>query len=443
MRNFATTLPLALFGAGGSLLLFACAVPSCGSDASQPSDAGIGDASRDVGHRDASRDAAVGDSGSAPSACGRHPRWQAVTAFTTNCAAQVAPTALLGEIASSLRPCNNGQAKCMELALPNEAGTLRPKFFAYPVGPEASNFLLTYASDPDAANCSRTLLVAAAGDFAVAGAIEMENTYCATVNAAADDLLLTRSKSDTPPRSAALGLGAWSSGAFPVEIPTTGQFPAALQSGNFAYAFVPSQGVYDIIDIPSKTLTKTVSPPPTIRQFYPSFAVAGDLWGTAVYGQLGKGEAWRLDGTGTWSPMIQKAGVHIFAPRSDGQTLFWVEGSGNETDLYPQPKLEIWAAPLTKSPATLNATKRKLVDISAYGYALEGAAHGGFFGINLGVSDLIVVRGSDGASQRIHLEGGWGAPSVAYLDATQVWFGHGASPASGTSFARIALDPWP
>jgi hypothetical protein len=263
------------------------------------------------------------------------------------------------------------------------------------------------------------------------------------VNAAADDLLLTRSKSDTPPRSAALGLGAWSSGAFPAEIPTTGQFPAALQSGNFAYAFVPSQGVYDIIDIPSKTLTKTISPPTTIRQFYPYFAVAGDLWGTAVYGQLGKGEAWRLDGTGVWSPMIQKAGVHIFAPRSDGQTLFWVEGSGNEADLYPQPKLEIWAAPLTKSPATLNATKRKLVDISGYGYALEGAAHGGFFGINLGVSDLIVVRGSDGASQRIHLEGGWGAPSVAYVDATQIWFGHGASPASGTSFARIALDPWP
>ena len=438
------TLTRTLFGAAGSLFLFACAGPSCGSASAHGSDAAADAAPTDAGRRDAGRLDPQTDSALPESKCVENLEgWTALPPFNPTCQLLLARAAEVQAIAPPLVPCNNGQPQCRELALPNEPNTSRPNFASFVVEPEGDTFLLSYSNSASSTLCRRTLRISPANTEVVRGALQRDYLGCANLSPAGADLALNRSLSNTDGGEPRVALLSWDTAALSLNLQTRAEFGSSLPSQSTLYTFEPSQGVYDIIDIPSKTLTKTISPPTTIRQFYPYFAVAGDLWGTAVYGQLGKGEAWRLDGTGVWSPMIQKAGVHIFAPRSDGQTLFWVEGSGNEADLYPQPKLEIWAAPLTKSPATLNATKRKLVDISGYGYAVEGAAHGGFFGINLGVSDLIVVRGSDGASQRIHLEGGWGAPSVAYVDATQIWFGHGASPASGTSFARIALDPWP
>ena len=392
--------------------------------------------------KDAGREAAS-DAG-APGTCSQRSGWLPISGFEARCPVSVAPSELLAEIAPSMRPCNNGQAKCTELAIEKLPGDGYPTLFAFPVAPAEDAFSLMYFPDSSARECMRTIVIKPApdGGFSVGGAVERQRAFCADINAGTSRLVLSKNKLTGVPGDPLIGVASWSDGHFD-SVPVTSQFPSVLASGANAFAYESAYGTYDIVDLGTKRLVKTTAPPLVINQFLPDLSVAGELWGTAGYGQYGKAETWRLDATGAWSALIQRKGAHIFAPRTDGTTIFWVEGSGNDADFYPQPKLEVWAAPFTTSQATLDATKRKLLDVSGYGYANAAAAHAGYYTVNIGTYDLLVIR-ADGASQKVHLDGGWAVYLPAYVDATQVWFTHGSEPtASGTSFARIALDPWP
>jgi hypothetical protein len=179
------------------------------------------------------------------------------------------------------------------------------------------------------------------------------------------------------------------------------------------------------------------------------FAVAGDLW---VHGwddyPTGQGTYWRISRDG-YVPMLNKAGVHIFEAATDGTTLFWVEV---EVGTMPKPRTEIWKAPFSKDPAAVRASARKVLDITGAPLLPEvetfsTPAHAGFYALPVSETEMVVVRGSDGATQRVTipagLPGDWGRLTVAYVDATQIWFAHGGNTAFDVGVARIELNPWP
>jgi hypothetical protein len=84
-----------------------------------------------------------------------------------------------------------------------------------------------------------------------------------------------------------------------------------------------------------------------------------------------------------------------------------------------------------------------VLDISGAKSAMDGAAHAGYFVVNLGNAGIAIVRGRDGATQRYTLGGDWGYFLPAYVDETQIWFEHAATRAQSAGVARLALDPWP
>jgi hypothetical protein len=399
------------------------------TDAKVPKDAG----------REAASDADAGLS------CGGVDGWTAVQPFTRTCKIAVAEPSLWPSLRPTVAPCNNGQAKCTELVLERMSDGRPAQFRSYPMESEASGFVLDIA-DSRVETCRRSLYLQPEGDqLAVHGGVAVDRTEeCFAIPVEGNGRnAVTLTQTAGAARGPEVAVRNWDSPSFDLSMAVTPGFPRAFRSGSTLFPYESSPASYDVVDEPTKRLVKSTAPPVVINQFLPDLSVAGELWGTAGYGQFGRSETWRLDGTGAWSALIQRKGAHIFAPRTDGTTIFWVEGSGNDADFYPQPKLEVWTAPFTTSQATLDATKRKLLDVSGYGYANSAAAHAGYYTVNLGTYDLLVIR-ADGASQKVHLDGGWAVYLPAYVDATQVWFTHGSEPtASGTSFARIALDLWP
>jgi hypothetical protein len=158
---------------------------------------------------------------------------------------------------------------------------------------------------------------------------------------------------------------------------------------------------------------------------------------------IGKGELWRTDVMGNRNVILQKASVHIFAPSTDGTTVFWIEASGNEADLLDQPKVEVWAGPFSKDGAVTRAGARRLLDVSGVKNSLRSTARNGFYFVNLGFDEFLVIRGRDGEFQRVQLLGGWGYVTPAYVGEKFVWFNHGALNPLENSVARMGLDPWP
>jgi|GEM_PF-3498252 len=450
MKHRLRTLVSAPVLVGAVIALTASA--SCGTDGEAPTDldGGLDADVRDARAKDAKVDAVVPRGDAGPMTCTYGAGWKVAAPFRPDCRIAIAPPELWNQLQPPMQPCNNGQPRCTELVFPNQVGMLRQALYVSPIEPGAATFLLGAATDPTSKTCTRLLNLRAEGDHVVvAGAAEAEQaTACGNGTPTTSNLIVQNTKLGTPEQKGALAIYDWTTGNSVFETAVSAEFPEVVRTGSKIYPFDTFQSSYELLDIATKAVTKLNPPPLTIQQFLPSFAVDGDLWGDATYGEFGKSEVWRMDPSGAWSAMIQKRGVHIVGERSDGQTLFWVEASGNETAIFPQPKREIWSAPLSKSMETINATKRKLADVSGLGRQYQNTkfavAHAGYYALEVGEEDFVVVRGSDGAVQKIHVVNGWAGVEPAYVDATQIWFGHTADVTkSKPSFARIALDPWP
>lgn len=437
-----TRFSLALLGAGGSLFL----ALSCQTDASPNGspvvDSGAYDAGRPARDASAVRDAGEPTDGGG-NGCPLHAGWSVAHPFQSTCTVQLAPPERLAEAALPLRPCNNGQANCQELGIPPSLTRGIPDVQFVP---EGDSFFLIFDDAEGTNNCRQAHSVRPTANGYVLGgasAINLFGNCGARGNPASPDIAFTADQKADRGRSASVILTPWTSYSPILDLPVGTEFTSARRSGNTLYAYEESPTMHQIIDIPSKRIVATVRPPASLYNFIARFAFDGDLWATNDFGLYNKSEYWRLDPSGTYSPMLRKQGAHIFGARTDGTTLFWIEASGNEADFFPQPKIEIWSAPFSKNAATIQATKRLLRDISGVEDARDAIAHDGFYAVKAGEKRVIVVRARDGAEQRISLDGEWGGAEPAFVNATQVWFQHGAINPRNGGVARVMLQPWP
>lgn len=373
--------------------------------------------------------------------CTLHDGWQVAHPFSPVCLFEVAGPGRAGATKVPLTACSTGQSKCSEIRIPREPNST---YGAYPMEPGSDAFLWYLDGIGGAVTCRQAMIVRpSVSDYTIDAAISgnLAAGCQAVTNVAGDKFSLSRSviPGGERPHVALLEFD----GRTALETQITAEFATTKRSGDTLFSYERYTNTYDILDVPTGAFIKTARPT-VIREFDPDFAYAESLWGTAFYGEFGKLEAWRLDRNGDFSPVVQKPGTHIFSTRTDGQTIFWVEGSGNEADYFPQPKLEIWGAPYSKSAAEIQSKKRRLVDLSGtFGEARRAIANKGYYAVNAGDNDIIVVRASDGAFQRVPLDSTWGVARPLFVDAGQVWFDHGSLIGTNNSIARITLDPWP
>ncbi len=259
--------------------------------------------------KDASREAASDTD--AGLSCGGIDGWTAVQPFTRTCKIAVAEPSLWPSLRPTVAPCNNGQAKCTELVLERMSDGRPAQFRSYPMESEASGFVLDI-DDPRVGTCRRSLYLQPEGaSLAVRGGVTVDRTpTCAPVHVGGNGKsVLTLNRRPDEGLAPAVALSAWGATAREFTVDVTAAFPLGYRSGSTLFPYVASTGTYDVVDEPTKRLVKTTAPPQVINQFLPDLSVAGELWGTAGYGQFGKSETWRLDATGAWSALIQRKGV--------------------------------------------------------------------------------------------------------------------------------------
>jgi hypothetical protein len=380
-----------------------------------------------------------------PLGCTERPGWIQGHPFRNACTIQIAPPSMWPEIAYPLVPCPNGQPKCVQMVIPRNPNT-PPGAFVLPIESEAEGFHFQLDADPEFTICRRiAYIVPTATSYQVRGAIEinLRGGCDAVPHAGNGEYILTGLKVSKDPLRPKLFVSRWEDYAPRGGVELSDDFAQAWRTGDTVYAHEPNYGKIDVISLAQGKLLRTVRPPNNVRQWFPRFARDGDFWGVANYGQLGKGELWRTDALGNSNVILQKAGVHVFAPNTDGTTMFWIEASGNELDLLDQPKVEVWAGPYSKDGAVTRAGARRLLDVSGVRNAQHSTARRDFFAVNLGGTEFLVIRGRDGAHQRVTLLGGWASITPAYVDEKFVWFEHGASNPFESSVARMELEPWP
>lgn len=210
------------------------------------------------------------------------------------------------------------------------------------------------------------------------------------------------------------------------------------------YVFDTVQGLTEARDATTGDLVGSGRVPSDFASVEERFAVAGDLWFEVGPNTTGHIELWRVNDKGEYSLMLQKQGVDLYGSWTDGQTLFWVEHT-NQGPNATWDRVELWMAPFSKEPSALRAQARRVVDLTASGQASKSVAHAGYFALRVAPHEVLVVRGRDGAMQRVPIADPWSHVDPVYVDETQLWFlnpVHGlvGSPAS---IGRIALNPWP
>jgi hypothetical protein len=428
-----------------------CSTPADTPPAADAADGGVLDATRkDAGIRDTSvGEADLGDVvDTRPAVLGCTPRagWTTVNPLRPSCAMQMAPPSEWAAAALPMLPCPNGQVNCTQMAIPLKAGGGIVDFTAPPVGSETNAFTLRYNGDQnltfEACRTSLNILPNPSG-YTITGATQINyNSLCQAVPADANgDFAIVGTLADKLGIVAEVQLTPWDAYRPTVTRKPQQQFGLPFRTGN--KLFMMDYNV-EVIDIPTGALKSNIPVPPGTQQWAPEFAALGSIWGTALYGTLGKGEIWRIGADGVAVAMRQDPNVHMFAIATDGTTLFWAQGSGNEASWQNQPKFELWAATASTDPAIVASTARRLADVSRpSGNTLHGAAHNGYYAVDVGLYEVAVVRGRDGALQRIPLIGGWASPVPAYADEHQVWFGHPALRPTEAGFARIQLAAWP
>jgi hypothetical protein len=429
------------------------AVSHCsGPNSGEPSTADSAPASVDGGKDDASRhDAALSDAKVPEAAdlgppilgCTPRPGWNIINPLRLSCAAQMAPPEAWAAAALPMVPCQNGQVGCTQLVIPILKGSGQAAFFERKVGAETDAFEISYYGDSAFQGCRTALrILPNSYSYSLSGAVEVNTSgLCQAIPVEQNGMLaFSGTKADFPPLKSRTVLTPWSKFAPIVEVEPLQGFTLPYRTRDKLFLFDYN---LEIIDIPTGRIQSNVPVPPKTGEWFPEFAALGSVWGTALFGVLGKGEIWQINAQGQSIAMRQDPNVHMFALATDGTTLFWAQGSGNNTSWQDQPKIELWAATASTDPAVVTRTARRLADVSGGGNVLRGAAHGGYYLVNVGNREFAVVRARDGALQRITLAGDWSSIYPTYVDATQAWFGHAARIGASPGVARVKLAPWP
>jgi hypothetical protein len=128
------------------------------------------------------------------------------------------------------------------------------------------------------------------------------------------------------------------------------------------------------------------------------------------------------DGT----PVLYRGVANRFvtAVATDGTTMFWTESFGASTPGGTPTSFEAWAAPYTNDPATLEATAHRVAVISGNNPPNAATAAAGLYAIGSSVTNLTLVRLSDGAIHNfmpassnplLHLF------DVTYVSPSEIW----------------------
>lgn len=169
----------------------------------------------------------------------------------------------------------------------------------------------------------------------------------------------------------------------------------------------------------------------------------GDVFARSNYGTDNWMQWYRADADGQARLMLSRPSAHVSHLRSDGAHLYWIEGSGNPGNFWPQPKMEAWSATYSSDLDAVRASARRLADVSGtLNRVEEAAAFNGFYAYTGSAPTVIAVREQDGAVQVVDVGPNRGAAVPLYITSTEVWVHYFSGP-TAAGIARIQLAPWP
>lgn len=166
------------------------------------------------------------------------------------------------------------------------------------------------------------------------------------------------------------------------------------------------------------------------------FVEGDDVFALSEHGTTGYGQEWRIDPDGTPVVVRAKDGRHMCTFATDGTTLFWTEIFGS-TDFFATMTREVWAAPYSTDPATLDASAKRVAAIPDGHISPRAIAYGGIYAVESVANglDVFVVRLSDGATQTV--SDALGFQDLVYVSDTELW----ATTGAGT-LRRYSLATW-
>jgi hypothetical protein len=170
-----------------------------------------------------------------------------------------------------------------------------------------------------------------------------------------------------------------------------------------------------------------------------------DVFAKSNYGNGGWAEEYFIATDGTAYVFRAKANTQVDNFACDGTNLYWTEGYGGAAGADDQPTQEVWSAPYTADPTTLDTTATKLADISTGGTVIYAVAFNGFYAVSRGFNGATVIRGSDGSKQQMLPGPGRQYGTLTYVSANELWaiMANGSGSISGIAFQRQLLAAWP
>jgi hypothetical protein len=176
------------------------------------------------------------------------------------------------------------------------------------------------------------------------------------------------------------------------------------------------------------------------------FVQGDDVYADSEYGTSGWEQMYRVDPDGTPVLYRGKNGRHISAMTSDGSTLYWCESYGSTDPNAPPTTTEVWAAPYTNDPATLDATAHLVASIPpGRGQPGEAVAYGGLYAVYVAgtTTTIDVVRLSDGAVRAIVPDAGEWYTRPVFVSSSELWaVVSAANGPQNIALRRIPLGSW-
>lgn len=187
--------------------------------------------------------------------------------------------------------------------------------------------------------------------------------------------------------------------------------------------------------------------------------VGDDVYAFNIYGTDGWSRVVRVNADGTTTPFRSAAQRHVSGFRAGAGWAAWLEtfGDSNPQNLA-QPNAELWAAPYTNDPTTLNTNAKKIADVPGVGIAYLGPQYAdGYYAVRGSLTGMdfpivYVVRVSDGVLKKIDVDALVGPDAskpfyfsslagVSEREVIGILHHRNGIPSFGV--ARIQLGPWP
>lgn len=399
----------------------------------------------DGGHEDTGAESDSGKIG----ACDPEPGWRVVPTEGPGCTV-LAPDDVHARVTNPMWiACTNGRAGCQELermgpAIPRP-NPLRASFLGRALDKKQLVLEWERAVSSKYGPCLRSVVI----DLANVEAPEVLAAWDGT-SVASDGLCLGQLVPSTGQTGLIFSRNTTTSIAMGADLSMQKiSAKSHIEDGNHGRA-TPSllatrnAGVGKVFRMPfGSNQAITVPTPAGVSALVLDMVEGNDAFAMSEYGTANWMQWYRADADGQARLVLARPTAHVFHLRSDGTSLFWLEGSGNPGNFWPQPKVEVWTGTYSPDLDAIRNSAHLVKDVSGtQTRVVEAIAFGGFYAFAGVVEFVEVVRGSDGATQTINIGPNRRMVAPLYVSSTEVWV-HYFVDANTTGIERIRLAAWP